>query len=218
MSFQPPELASRPFLNLRPVRRLSILMWVVGGVILVLNIWLYGTAVTSRGDDRDRLLDLESRRTAAAEEVSDLKNQVAGLQLTWQNRQAEFLNHLIDQRTFSWSDLIDRLAEVLPREVRLVRLTPRVKGGRSTPANQGPGPREKALRVELGMAGSAADDAALLRFLDQMFQHPGFENPRLASQTRGERGEVASFSLTVAYLPGVMAAAGPDEPAEEEAP
>lgn len=205
MTFLSPDLAARPFQNLRPVRRLSVVMWVLGGIILVFNIWLYGTHVASLGDDLDRLEELETRLAVADEEVLGLEGEVEGLQLTWQNRQAEFLNRLIDQRTFSWSALIDHLSEALPIKVRLSRLTPRVAGkgsARERRSSAGEGPE----RVMLGMAGSAADDAAMLEFLDQLFEHPNFDTPRLSAASRGDGGEVSSFTLAVAYLPQAVTA------------
>jgi Tfp pilus assembly protein PilN len=209
VSFFAPELATRRFRNLRPVRRASILMWVVGGFVLAFNIWLYATHFSALSSHHERLAELEAELEVERAEVDDFESRISEVDLGWQNRQVVLLNALIEQRTFSWSDLIDDLAEVLPPQVRLYRLTPRIAADDAARGRDTAAAEER--RVALGISGSADTDEALLAFIDALFEHPRFANPRLAGESRGEAGDISGFTMTADYLPAAVSTEAADE-------
>ena len=47
----------------------------------------------------------------------------------------------------------------------------------------------------------------MLEFVGQLFEHPAFRNPNLASENRRAKSTVTQFSLTATYLPERAAAA-----------
>lgn len=194
------NLASGPFVNVRPVRRVGSLLWVAGVGLAVINGWLYWTYFSGSGEMRELLLETE--RSIGQEEaaVADLDRQIESLDLVWMNEQVEFLNLEITARTFPWSELFDRLVEVLPDDVRLIRLNPELGAKRQQRRNTR---RAVAKRTEVTMQleGEARDDEQLLAFVDAFFAHPSFRNPSLATESRRAAGDVV-FVLTVEYLPG----------------
>lgn len=202
-----PNLAARPFVNRRPVRRATLLLWISGGLLLFGNLALYWNHFTGFSDRRQRLVDLQQKIESASAEIDELEAELRGLDLAAQNRQVGFLNAKIAERTFPWSELFDRLGEVLPRQVRLYRLTPRVvrdSGGSGLRADR-PGRGE----VLLNLDGAAETDDALLAFVDALFAHEAFGSPDLGREARKEKRGVVEFSLSVSYLP--LAAGRPDE-------
>lgn len=208
------NLASEPFVNLRPVRRVGLLLWLAGGALAALNGWLYWSYYSGSGEMRDRLTTTQNEVAAEEAAVVELDRQIEVLDLEWMNEQVEFLNLEISARTFPWSELFDRLVEALPDDVRLIRLNPQLGAQRQ----RGRGARRAVAQpeeVRMQLDGEARDDEQLLAFVDALFAHPSFRNPSLATESRRDAGTVG-FMLTVAYLPGVTGVA-PQVAVEESA-
>jgi len=204
------NLASRPFANTRPLRRVAALLWLVGAVLAVVVGLLYWRSFFGIEGGRekiaavDRSLEAERRRLAAAEQA------LAGMDLKRQNVEAAYLEARLRERTFPWSALFEHLAQVLPRHVRLTSLAPSAgdpRGDRSARRGAEGLLRSRRLasmaatgRVYLQMSGVATDDEALTNLLDRLFASQWFANPSLPNERR-ENGHLA-FSLGVGYLPG----------------
>ncbi len=195
------NLARRPFINVRPVKRAAWLLWLVGGVLLVANSALYWRHFSGRSEQSSQLEDIDRRIEEERMTVTRLERELASIGLDWQNQQAVFLNSKIEERTFSWSGVFDRLAEVMPLEVQLRRVTPRIVE---------PAPRRRSVtrvrpirveRVHLVIAGSARSGEAVLEFVDALFAHPNFDDPNLSSEAR-QSAKLTDFSLTVVYVAG----------------
>jgi Tfp pilus assembly protein PilN len=204
---EPLNLARRPFVNVRPVERLATILWVLGVVLLVANVMLFMGYLTSSQSTRAKLSGLEREVAQEKREVAVLQGNLGKLGLEQQNREVTFLNRKIDERTFSWSLLFNRMAEVLPDEVRLLRLKP----ANVVQRDIGLGPRASARElnpppVTLTMHCEAKDDEAVLRFVDNLFAHPAFSEPNLESEERQDNGWLR-FDITVQYQPNVPASA-----------
>ena len=225
------NLASRPFANTRPLRRVAALLWIVGAVLAVAAGALYWRSFFGIEGGRekiaaiDRSLDAERRRLAAAERT------LAGMDLRRQNVEAAYLEARLRERTFPWSALFEHLAQVLPRHVRLVSLAPQAgdprglrRGAERLLRSRRPASMAASGRVYLQMSGVASDDEALTNLLDRLFASQWFANPSLPNERR-ENGQLA-FSLGVSYLPsgraGVISIAEglarSEEPTAEPAP
>lgn len=205
------NLASEPFVNRRPLVRLSVLLWIAGIVLVAVNAWLFRDFLVGRGDVHARLqetresIEVEERRIAA------LTEELASFDLAAQNEQVRYLNQRIAHRRFSWSRLFDRLAEVLPRDVRLGTLAPntgRDDRGRTTRRSDGP-PLARG-QVLLSIRGEARSDEAVLELVDALFADPAFEHPNLSRQATTDQGLV-EFQLDTVYN-------APELPAEEVVP
>lgn len=210
------NLARRRFGNQRPALRAAVLLWLLALGALAANGWLYREYFQGSGERGRRLAEIESSLRAEAETIAAARARLAEMDLVQQNAVVEFLNQQIGLRTFSWSRLFDRLATVLPEEVRLSTLAPEQaakRTGRAAGKKAGPGaaPRESA--VVLNIAGTARSDEALSEFQDRLFAHPSFRGVNLAREARLE-GDFLRFDLTVEYLPGKVE----DEPQVSAAP
>ena len=223
---RPVNLASRPFANTRPLRRVAVALWLLGLVLAAVAGTLYWRSFFGIEGGRekiaavDRSLAAEQRRLAAAEAA------LAGLDLRRQNVEATYLDARLRERTFPWSVLFEHLAQVLPRKVRLLSLAPRVGSSRE---DRGARRSAEALlrsgrplspayggRVYLQMAGVAADDEALTSFLDRLFASEWFTNPSLPGERRQD-GQIR-FALSVTYLPAGRAGAAAAAAAARERP
>lgn len=192
------NLARRPFANLRPLRRLAIGLWLLGGVAALLSLWLYVAYASGSAEKRRELARLENSANGESARISGLEAELGRSDLESQNREIEYLNDRIAERTFAWSALFDDLAQVLPWDVRVISLSPlsvmpsRRAGAPAAPPSPG--------TFGLHLVGSARDGEALLLFVDRLFAHPSFAEPNL-EQERRQNGEELQFSLTVTYRP-----------------
>jgi Tfp pilus assembly protein PilN len=190
------NLARRPFTNSRPVARAAAVLWLLGALLLVGNVSLFWSYLSGSGAKRAELARMERQVDREKRELSQLEARLASTDLERQNKEVRFLNRRIAERTFSWSMLFDRLADVLPNDVRITRLTPQGPAAdKETPDRQ---PWDN--RVSLSLSGVSRTDEALLRFIDNLFAHPAFVAPNLSHETRDD-DDLVKFEVQAGYLP-----------------
>jgi Tfp pilus assembly protein PilN len=202
------NIARRPFVNTRPVTRVSLLLWLFGLLLLLGNVSLFWNYLSGSAEKRAELERLQADIQRQQQTIGQLQQRLAGLDLEQQNRQVKYLNRKIAERTFSWSLLFDRLAEVLPDDVRLTRLAPKPLGRRDDT-----GRREDELeplddRVQLIIGGVSRSDDGHLDFVERLFAHESFDDPDFSRETREAEGNTLEFDLQVTYIPGDSPAQG----------
>jgi Tfp pilus assembly protein PilN len=195
------NLARRPFVNERPVRRTALLLALAGLALLAVNLWLYFGYALERRHNEGELRQIVAGIDREQQRVTALRRTLAQADLGQQNALVSFLNERIAERTFGWSVLFDRLAGLLPADAHLISLSPQfAREDDRRRAGEEPGPVEVALAVQ----GSARDAGAVLELIDALFADPAFRDPDL-HQESGLGGEV-KFTLDVVYLPEVAEA------------
>jgi hypothetical protein len=197
-SWQAPNLARDPFVNQRPLLRASAALALVAVVLTGWNVVSYLRAGSGAEAMATETARLERASAEARARLATLERDLARLDLAAYNRRAAFVNDRIRERSFSWNLLFTRLAEALPRGVRLASVTPRfgddLPGGDARSAGRG------GAEVELRLRGEAEDGEALLEFVDSLFEHPAFDRPDLNREGQSQ-GAMTSFDLSVRYLP-----------------
>ncbi len=181
-----PSLASRPFLNTRPVWVFTVAAVALGLVLMVVNIMLYLSSNT-------RLEQQLARRAQLEEQVRELRAEVgkdasALAKVPWKRlgRETAGLNEILQTYGFSWQQLLRDVGKVLPRQVRLQRITPTV-------TKEG---------LSLRFKGTAQSRDAILELLQNLIDDPHFEKPLPRSETSPEEAGVGyDFSLKVFYHP-----------------
>jgi hypothetical protein len=218
---EPLNLSRRPFLNSRPVVRVSLLLLLLGLALLLWNFVQFQRYLSESADKRAQIEQGEREVTRQQQANAELQKRLGELDLTQMNERVEFLNKMIAERTFSWSLLLDRLTDTLPHDVRLVRLTPQL-GGREDQQRRTrrQNPEEEGRRIPLGIsAESRGDDNAHLQFVDNLFAHPAFDDADLTRQERAEEaGNLLRFEVTVQYIPGGAPQNIEEVPTVEELP
>jgi Tfp pilus assembly protein PilN len=199
------NLSRRPFVNGRPVTRVALLLWLLGGLLLLVNVFVYISYVSGTGEKRAQLARVEQQKEKEQRMIRMTDDRFASLNLAAQNEQVDFLNEKIAERTFGWSQLFDRMSRLLPADVRLTRLSPhgvvdpqadRRRRGAPVPKKKNPDGR-----VTLAINGESKSDTALLKFVDNLFADAAFADPNLLQQTKDEGKGVIRFDLRVDYLP-----------------
>jgi Tfp pilus assembly protein PilN len=218
---EPLNLASRPFLNSRPVVRVSLLLWLLGLGLLAGNVVLFQGYLSSSADKRQQIASGEREIEKQQQAAARLESRLGALDLESLNEQVDILNQKIAERTFSWSLLLDRLSEVLPNDVRIVRLTPLTgeSAARETRSRAAAAIRSQRQdgRITLMISAETRSDEAMTQFVDNLFDAP-FADPNPTQEAVVE-GNIVKFELQVQYIPGGTAqGAGAEAPTIEELP
>lgn len=195
------NLAAEGFINRRPARRLATLLWLLAVAALAGNVYLYWNYYVGSGESGLRLAAADQRLADARTEIAHLKTKIAGMDLARQNATVAYLNRKISERTFSWSALLDRVAQLLPDQVRVTAL-----GQEKGKADEEKKPLEAPKVVRLRLTGEAKSDEGLLAFVDALYESPSFSEPNLVRERQNENGYVL-FEVTVTYLPSAAGAA-----------
>lgn len=178
------NLASRPWQNTRP-------FWITVGVtvaviviLLVNNVQAAWRYYVETEETRSAISEVQMKTTSERQAARQLQEQIATLDRSDLMRRVDFVNRQIVERAFSWSQLLDHLERVLPDDVRLKSLRPKIE-------EQGP--------ILLSMNCVAKDQDAYVETIRQMSADPNFENPYPLSEV-SDGGEVI-FTLQVTYRP-----------------
>lgn len=214
------NLARRPFVNLRPITRLALVAWLLGGVLAVWNVHQALTLWRGLGSERATLEEAQRALSSERQRLAEIERELSGIDLPAENARTLFLDREVERRVFSWTHLFESLGRVLPREVRLVHVRPllvapgqpRGRGAR-TAASVSPD-----LWVTVQVNGFAERDEALLDLVDALFADPAFAAPDLKREAVPP-GRPVQFDLEVRYLPSATLPGGRDaEPAPAPSP
>ncbi len=200
------NLASKPFVNRRPIRRIGIALWILVGLLALVNGILYLDYFRGSGRQvREKFLELQKKIRAESGRVESMEMELSRFDPEAQAVHVRFLNEQIADRVFGWGRLFDHLVDVMPLRVRLTHLQPKRSEDQS---------RKQSVRdeVTVQLQGIAESGDALYELVDGLYGHPAFEDPTLSNEFQKD-GSIA-FKLAVLYVPG---AAPPEEVASDEA-
>lgn len=166
------NLATTPLENNRQFVLASMLIGLLG---LGLLGWL--GRETYRGWRESRELrveraELEAKLNALQQQRRELEQFFKRPDTRRITEKAAYLNSLIEQRSFSWTQLFMDLERLLPAGVRVVSIAPQLAEG----------------RVEVRLVIGATSDEAKLKFLQTLDQSGEFQRYHLLSETRPAQG------------------------------
>ena len=198
------NLSTRPFYNERAVH-----FW----LLVIAAVAVLATAFNVSRVLRYSRSDTELAARAARDEsrAADLRQQAARLRATVDPKQVEFAssearqaNALIDRRTFSWTDLLNRLEKTQPGEVRLVAVRPRVD-------------KDGNIVLLMNVVSKAVGDVDA--FMQNLEETGAFANLRPVVEQVNEDGLIET-TLESAYVPSAAKAEEKEnaKPEEKEKP
>lgn len=178
------NLASKPYRDYRAVYAVAGVLAVLTAILLVYNVqtaYRYFVNTEETRAEIDALNTATQIQRRETEKITAVLRQVDTRSL---GAEARYINARIAERTFSWSELLDRLERVFPTDVRLVSLNPVID--------------EKA-RTHLEMTCASKTQAGLVNLLNRLIADPNFAGaiPRGEQEQAGEYG----FTLSVDYVP-----------------
>jgi hypothetical protein len=183
-----PNLASRPFLNTRPVWLVTVAAGVLIVVFVFLNISFYISSGKELAPQLAYARDLENTRDQLSDEVRGIIAELDEVPWKSLSSRVSATNVVLREWSFSWLGLFDDIERVMPREVRVIRIAPSV-------ADDG---------VTLSLEAIARNRDATLEFLENLIADPSFSEPIPIREQFPEQAEHAGYDLTlrVTYHPG----------------
>jgi len=191
------NLATRPFYDERPARiAIALLAAIVVAATLFNLTEAFGAA---RSDSA--LATAAARDEAQAAELTATANQLrAGVNVEAIQAavaRARLANDLIDRRTFSWTELFNRLEATLPPDVRIMAIRPQVD-------------RERGTVLSINLTARSVEDVDT--FMEALDATGAFANLLPRSEQVGEDG-LLQATLEGVYRPSDAPVSAPPAPA-----
>jgi type IV pilus assembly protein PilN len=178
------NLSTRPFYNEGAVRSWLAVLAILAVAATVFNV--FRVVGYSRSDtelatqaSRDEVRAAEIRATAAKLRASvDIK------QVDVASGEARQANELIDRRTFSWTELFNRLETTLPPEVRITSVRPRLD-------------RDRRIMLTISVLARGVDDVN--EFMERLEATGAFANVLSRDEKITDSGQLLA-SLECEYV------------------
>jgi hypothetical protein len=187
------NLSTRPFYNERVTYLLLGLVGILVLAFTVFNIVELRSLTVRHRQLLGRVMDDEQRAARSRADAERVRQSVNRTQLETVAEAAREANGLIDQRTFSWTELLNRLESTLPADVRIRSIRPSVD-------------RDGVLNVGLVALAHRVEDVE--QFVEQMERTGTFRHLISKSETTDAQG-LLEVTLEGQYLPGNRAHAVP---------
>ena len=179
------NLSTRPFYNERAVHIGLIVLAVI--VVLATS---YNVSRILRYSSSDTRLATQASRDEAR--AADLRQQAARLRASVDPRQVELAsagarqaNDLIDRRTFSWTELLNRFETTLPDDVRISSVSPRVD-------------RENGIMLRVNVKARGVEDVQ--DFMEKLEATGAFKDAQPMQDHVDEEGQLET-TLDMGYVP-----------------
>jgi Tfp pilus assembly protein PilN len=179
------NLSTRPFYNERAVHIALLVL-----AVLVAAATAFNVSRILRYSSSDTRLATEASRDEAR--AADLRQQAARLRASVDPKQVEIAssgarqaNDLIDRRTFSWTELLNRFETTLPDDVHLTAVKPRVD-------------RDEGIILRVNVLAHGVDDVQ--EFMEELEATGVFQDVRPIEEHFDDQG-LLETSLEMGYLP-----------------
>jgi Tfp pilus assembly protein PilN len=167
----PLNLSTAPQENRRPFLAGAALLGTIGMIALVVLFQATYTSWQSNRDMHARIAELESRIRRASARQAELATYFRGPDAQRVLDRANFLNSLIDERSFPWTKVFATLEQTMPSGVRVVAISPKLVNG----------------RAQVDLTIGAADNEQEIRFLQAMERSKAFSNVEITSERRSDK-------------------------------
>jgi len=179
-----PNLATRPFLNTRPVWLLTAIAGFLALILIGFNTRLFLVENRTLGDEISRRDDLELLYSTVAAEVSTDVNDLQRVPWTSLKARVDATNLVLREHNFSWLRMLDDIERAMPYDVRLIRISPSVGSD----------------QVMLSFSVIARNRDAMLQLIDNFVADPRFDDPRPSIERTLEGSALASHELLLRVI------------------
>ena len=186
------NLSTRPFYNLRAVRVLLGVMVLLALAFTLFNVVELVRLTASQYTLGARAAEAEREARRLRGEAARIRSQINPQELQVVADAAREANAIIDQRAFSWSDLLTQFEATLPADVRITTVQPRLE-------NDG------RFVVGVGVEARRAED--LDAFIEALETDGGFRNVLSIQEQTNEAGLIQAV-VQGSYVPAPRADGG----------
>lgn len=178
------NIASRPYRDYRPVWAVAMAMAVISTILLVYNVRTAYQYLVETKETRAEIAAVTAETLREQRRASQLEASLRRFDIRKLTEETSYVNGHLRERAFSWSELLDDLESVVPRDVRLMSLSPTIdKNG-----------------IRLSMTASSRRSDGMVQMLYNLMQNPHFNRPFPNVEEKHDDGTFR-FSLEVDYRP-----------------
>lgn len=186
------NLATRPFYNERVVHA-----WLLVATLVILGLTAFNVVRVlqySRSDTRlaTQAAGDEARAADLRRQAQRLRASVDPRTIEFKSAEARLANELIDRRTFSWTELLNRFETTLPDDVRIIAVRPKVD-------------RNRTILLQINIVARDIEDVN--QFLENLEHTGAFARVLSHEEHPNEQGQFDA-QIETNYVPGRAPAAG----------
>jgi Tfp pilus assembly protein PilN len=186
------NLSTRPFYNLRAVRALLGAVALLVLAVTVFNAVQLGRLTANQYTLGARATEAERDAARLRTDATRIRSQINPEELQVVADAAREANAIIDQRAFSWTDLLTQFEATLPPDVRITTVQPRLE-------------RDGTFVVAVGVEARRAED--LDAFIEALETTGGFRNVLSVQEQTGDTGLIQAV-VQGSYQPPQRPASG----------
>ena len=198
------NLASQPY---EDARQFWMRWGTAAGAVALLTLALLVLDVTGwMAARRDRIAIAQKRDLIA--ERDRIRSEAEAFLNRPENRttrdQSQFLNQLIERKSFSWTRVLENLEKVMPPRVHLVAITPKLD-------------EDNQLLLTMTVAGDSRDRA--IELARRMEESRRFAQTNIIRESRldTQTGDTEQFEIAAIYIPEELPSAADVSPASSPA-
>jgi Tfp pilus assembly protein PilN len=183
------NLAARPYRDYKPLYAVVVVTSIVIALLMLNNVDTYYRYVTETQTTRATIAKLERQGDDEHNRAVAAENKLKAFDIVALDNETRFINARLAERAFSWSELLDRLEDVIPREVRIRNIQPTF---------------QKNAFVHLEMTCESKSSSGMLDTITAMQRDAQFANPFPHSESVAD-APGAPAAGPVAQPPGAAA-------------
>ncbi len=181
------NLASQPYRDYRAVYAVVVVMSLLIAVLMLNNVDTYYRYKTETKTTRNTIENLQMQADQEKARATAADTQLRSFNLTALSNETHFINGRLAERAFSWSELLDRLEDVLPRDVRINNIAPSF---------------QTSDYVHLEMSFDAKAPDGMLTMITNLQKNKQFVNPFPHNESQNDKGSF-SFTIGVDFKPTI---------------
>jgi hypothetical protein len=182
------NLAATPYRDYRPLYAVVVVVSVLIAFLMLNNIDTYYRYVRETRSTRDQIARIENQVQSERRRADMASAQTKGMDLVTLGKQTKFINAQLAERAFSWSELLDRLEDVMPNDVRITSIAPTFT--------------ETGI-VRLNLQCEAKTDTGMVNTITRFQRNTHFANPFPTSEVSSASTGTWRFGLGVDYKPSI---------------
>jgi Tfp pilus assembly protein PilN len=118
------NLAAKPYRDYRPYLAVMAIGWLLVAIMALNNLDTWYRYQHDTKTTRDEIAALQRQTEIEQKKLQTSEQRLRGVNVALLSKQTDYVNTVLAERAFSWSELLDRLEHVLPDDVRLVSINP----------------------------------------------------------------------------------------------
>jgi Tfp pilus assembly protein PilN len=166
------NLATRPFYNERGVRTALVAIGVLVFALTLFNLVRFAMLSSQQSALDEQIARDEQAAASLMQSAARIRQSINQRELTEVSRAARDANAIIARRTFSWTELFNRIEETLPPDVMLTSVRPSFDKGTT--------------QVSMTVVGRRVEDVD--RFMEQLEQTRAFVEVLSTEEKRNDDG------------------------------